>query len=158
LVCYVWIPSSYKLSSSHPLPLLIDIHGGGFCFGHPAADDSDNSILCHKYGICIVSINYRKAPGYPFPIPVHDAAALIDAVLNDAELPVDKSKVAVCGYSTGGNLSLTATQLCGLNKRVKGVVAFYPPTVAKRSLETANPTDMLVPIFQCFLGLISPQG
>jgi acetyl esterase/lipase len=150
LVCYVWIPLSYKASSSPPLPLLIDIHGGGFCFGHPAADDSDNAILCHKYGICIVSINYRKAPGYPFPIPVEDAAALIDAVLNDAELPVDKTKVAVCGYSTGGNLSLTATQLHGLSKRIKGVVAFYPPTVGKRPLDTANLTDMLVHMLPLF--------
>jgi len=165
LVCHVWIPSSYKTGSS-PLPLLIDIHGGGFCIGHPVIDDSNNAILCHKYGICIVSINYRKAPDFQFPTAVEDAAALIDAVLNDPDLPVDKSKVAVCGYSAGGNLSLTATQLNGLNKRIKGVVAFYPVTEIGRSaaerLKTATPPpnrqDILASVADTFEWNYVPEG
>ena len=136
LINYVWIPSSYKAGSSPLLPLLIDIHGGGFSIGHPTVDDSDNAILCHKHGICIVSINYRKAPRNRFPIPAQDAAALIQAVLDDADLPVDKTKVAVAGYSAGGTLSLTATQLNNLADRVKGVVAYYPAAEPGRAFVT----------------------
>ena len=132
---HVWIPKSYKPGDSAPLPLLIDIHGGGFCIGHPFMDDKDCAIYCHEHGFCVVSINYRKAPDYPFPIPVEDAAALIQAVLDDPELPVDKSKVAVVGYSAGGNLTLTATQMDGIYDRVKAVVAFYPVTDFVRTLD-----------------------
>lgn len=166
LICYVWIPSSYKAGSSPPLPLLIDIHGGGFCIGHPTIDNSDNAILCHKYGICVVSISYRLAPAYPFPTPPQDAAALIDAILNDPDLPVDKSKVAVCGYSAGGTLSLSAPQLNGLNKRIKGAVAFYPAAAPGRplaeKLKTAIPPpdreDLLIPMAPAFNWAYIPEG
>jgi acetyl esterase/lipase len=131
---HVWIPKTYKAGTSPLLPLLIDIHGGGFCIGHPFMDDKDCAIYCHKHGICVVSINYRKAPDHGFPAPVEDTAALIQAVLDDPELPVDKSKVALMGYSAGGNLSLTAPQLHGLHDKIKATVAFYPVTDFVRTL------------------------
>lgn len=131
---HVWIPKSYVPGTSPPLPLLIDIHGGGFCIGHPVVDDKDNALFCHKYGICVVSINYRKAPYFPFPTPVEDVAALIQAVLDDPELPADKSKVALLGYSAGGNLTLTAPQLNNLHTRIKAAVAYYPVTDFHRTL------------------------
>jgi acetyl esterase/lipase len=132
---HVWIPSWYKAGESPLLPLLIDIHGGGFCIGHPFIDDKDCAIYCRKHGMCVVSINYRKAPDYGFPIPVEDVAAVIQAVLEDPDLPVDKSKVALMGYSAGGNLSLAAPQLNGLHDKLKAVVAFYPVTDFTRTLE-----------------------
>jgi acetyl esterase/lipase len=166
LICHVWIPSSYKAGSSPPLPLLIDIHGGGFCIGHPTIDNGDNAILCHKYGICIVSISYRLAPAYPFPTPPQDAAALIDAILNDPDLPVDKNKVAVCGYSAGGTLSLSAPQLNGLHKRIKGTVAYYPATAPGRplaeKLKAATPPpgrqDLLIGMAPAFNWAYIPEG
>jgi acetyl esterase/lipase len=156
LVNYVWIPSSYKAGNSPLLPLLIDIHGGGFSIGHPTADDSDNAILCHKHGICVVSINYRKAPRNPFPIPAQDAAALIQAVLDDPDLPVDKTKVAVAGYSAGGTLSLTATQLNSLFDRVKGVVAYYPTTEPGREIQKRIDSCVLPPNGNDILKALSP--
>jgi acetyl esterase/lipase len=140
---HVWIPKTYVSGASPPLPLLIDIHGGGFTIGHPFVDDKDNAIFCHTHGICVVSINYRKAPEYRFPTHPEDVAALIQAVLDDPELPVDKSKVAIIGYSAGANLALTGPQLNGLREKIKGVVAFYPVTDFNRTLSmriaTATP-------------------
>ena len=156
LVNYVWIPSSYKAGNSPLLPLLIDIHGGGFTIGHPTLDDNDNAILCHKHGICVVSINYRKAPRYPFPIPAQDAAALIQAVLDDPDLPVDKTKVAVAGYSAGGTLSLTATQLNSLANRVKGVVAYYPAAAPGRELQKRINSSVPPPTRKDILRTLSP--
>lgn len=166
LICNVWIPSSYKAGSSPPLPLLIDIHGGGFCIGHPSIDNADNAVLCHKYGICIVSISYRLAPAHPFPAQSEDCAALIEAVLDDPDLPVDKSKVAVGGYSAGGNLCLSAPQRNGLNKRVKGVVAIYPATAPGRplaeKLKTATSPpgrrDLIIPMAPMFDWAFIPKG
>lgn len=105
-----------------------------------------------------MSINYEKAPGSPFPGPVEDVAALIEAILDDPSLPVDKSKVAVLGYSAGGNLALTGTQLHGLEKRVKAVVAYYPVTDFKRTLSDRealtvpppNRRDILISLSRAF--------
>ena len=129
LVNHVWIPNSYTSGPDVPLlPLLIDIHGGGFMIGHPALDDRDNAIFAHRHGICVVSINYRKTPPYRFPVPVQDCAAIIQDVLDDPDLPIDKSKVAIIGYSAGGNLALASPQLNELHSEIRGVVAYFPVT------------------------------
>ncbi|KAL9113065.1 MAG: hypothetical protein Q9227_002677 [Pyrenula ochraceoflavens] len=118
----VFIPKDWK--TGERLPLYINIHGGGFAI-------SDATI---------VSLNYRDAPLYPFPIPVHDVAALISAVLSDPELPVNSANPAAAGgFSAGGNLVLAATQLGSLQGKIKGLVPIYPvvdfskPRVYKKS-------------------------
>jgi acetyl esterase/lipase len=160
----IFIPKTYR-SGDKPLPLFIDIHGGGFCIGAPFVDDGDNLQLAHEHGLCVVSIPYRLGPGHPFPTPMFDIAAMITYVLADESLPVDKSRVAVGGYSAGGTLSLTATQLPVLKGRIKGIVAYYPATnnsltLAQRLAKTTLPPsgkDMLermIPMFEA--GFIPP--
>lgn len=129
----VFLPQNYKPTDG-PLPLLIDIHGGGFTIGAPAIDNPDNHTLA-SYGICIVSIGYRLAPRHKFPTAVYDVATLIQAVLADPDLPIDPSKVAIAGYSAGGCLALAAPQLNNLHARIKGVVACYPVTDFDRGTE-----------------------
>jgi acetyl esterase/lipase len=123
----IFIPKSYK-PGDKLLPLLIDMHGGGFCFGAPALDDNDNLILSNDHGICVVSIPYRLGPEYKYPTAIFDAAAMISAVIADETLPVDKSRVVIAGYSAGGALALSAPQLPILKGKIKGVVAYYPGT------------------------------
>jgi acetyl esterase/lipase len=47
-------------------------------------------------------------------------------VIDDPELPIDKSKVVLCGSSAGGNLLLGAAQDSRLRNKVLGVVSIYP--------------------------------
>jgi acetyl esterase/lipase len=108
-------------------------------------DDRDNYILSQKYGIAVISIPYRKGPEYPFPTAPHDCAAVIKAILDDDSLPVDKSSVAVGGYSAGGNMSLTAVQLDGLHDQIKGLVLYYPATNLARTLKDKLATSKLAP-------------
>ena len=160
----IFLPPSWK-NGDPPLPLLIDIHGGGFTIGTPTLDNADNYHLA-SYGICVVSIGYRLAPGHKFPGPVHDVALLIDAVLNDLDLPVDKTKVAIAGYSAGGNLALAAPQLNNLHTRIKGVVAYYPATDTGRPmlkrLQTAvapnNRKDVLISMSPMFHWAYFPKN
>lgn len=125
----VFIPATYK-AGDKPLPLLIDLHGGGFCIGAPMIDTADNLQFCHRHGFCVVSVPYRLGPTYQFPTAPKDAAAMISAVLEDDTLPVDRTRVAVAGYSAGGNLSLTSVQLLSpeARKKIRGVAAYYPVT------------------------------
>lgn len=161
----VFIPISYK-AGDKPLPLYINIHGGGFALCDPRVDDDCCSYLAQRHGICVVSIGYRRAPRFPFPIPVMDCAAIVQAVLEDEELPCDKSKVAIGGYSAGGNLTLAAPQLEGLKGKILGVVGFYPVTDFSRSGEqkmrdrpaTPGKQDMLVESGKWFNWGYIPQG
>lgn len=125
----IFIPSTYK-SGDKPLPLFIDIHGGGFCIGAPWVDDADNCTLCHTHGFCVVSIPYRLGPSYKFPVAPKDCAAMITAVIQDESLPVDKTRVVIGGYSAGGTLSLAAPQILSpeIKKSIKAIVAYYPST------------------------------
>ena len=120
----VFIPSSYDAGST--MPLYLSIHGGGFAIGDPQMDDFFCKQLAERAGICVVSLNYRKAPSHPFPDPVNDLVVVIKAVLSDKSLPIDHSKIAGGGFSAGGNLILSATQDPELRRQFKGIIPIYP--------------------------------
>jgi acetyl esterase/lipase len=73
-----------------------------------------------------VSIDYRKAPSCPFPYLVQDAAEIAKAVLGDVDLPADHSKMALGGFSAGGNLALAIAQMEGLRGQFGHVIPIYP--------------------------------
>lgn len=91
----------------------------------PQVDDEFCHQLANKYNFCVVAINYRKAPLYPFPFLIHDAEAITKAVIADPDLPVDYSKIAIGGFSAGGNISLAIGQLDGIREKVKAIVPIY---------------------------------
>ncbi|KAI5247139.1 alpha/beta-hydrolase [Aureobasidium subglaciale] len=122
----VWIPSSWKAGQT--LPLYIDIHGGGFAIGDPFHDDGWCHYLAEKQNICVVSCDYRKAPGYYFPTQTNDLVEIVTAILNDSTLPVDKSKICMGGFSAGGNLSLSVAQSRSLQGKIAGLLLWYPST------------------------------
>ncbi|KAH7313839.1 alpha/beta hydrolase fold protein [Stachybotrys elegans] len=113
-------------SSQNLLPLYLDIHGGGFALCDPDIDDEFCAMWARRTGCLVASLDYSKAPLYPFPTAVYDVAALAEAVLADESLPIDKTRVAMGGFSAGGNLALSASQLPGLKGTIKAAVPFYP--------------------------------
>ncbi|RKL17221.1 hypothetical protein BFJ68_g4727 [Fusarium oxysporum] len=63
--------------------------------------------------LCVVALNYSKAPAAPFPTGLDDLVSLYLATLDDESLPIDKAnggRIAICGFSAGGNLSLGLSQ------------------------------------------------
>lgn len=122
----VFIPKNYK--SGELLPLYLDVHGGGFAACDPSFDDEFCSVFANQFNILMVSINYSKAPSVGFPVPTYDVAVIAQAIIEDESLPIDKSRVAIGGFSAGGNLSLSAVQLPELKGKVKAVVPWYPVT------------------------------
>lgn len=108
------------------LPVFFCIHGGGFALLEPASDDEWCSMWAKRTGMLVVSLDHSKSPLSPFPTPVFDVAALANAVLDDSSLPIDRSRISIGGFSSGGNLALTASQLPGLRGVVKAALVFYP--------------------------------
>jgi acetyl esterase/lipase len=122
----VYIPRSYK--SGDPLmPLYLSIHGGGFALMSPKADDNFCSEFANTNKVLVVNLEYYKSPAYKFPAPSESLRDLVEAVLNDESLPFDPKKVAIGGFSAGGNLSLSVSQYPSLRDKIGGVVAYYPP-------------------------------
>ncbi|KAL5508275.1 hypothetical protein ACEPAH_5894 [Sanghuangporus vaninii] len=87
------------------------IHGGAYFWG---------SINTHRYQILkyarkmrgrVFAVNYRKAPQYPWPCPLHDCLAaylyLIDPPHTALHAAVSPDKIVVAGDSAGGGLCLT---------------------------------------------------
>ncbi|CAG7965025.1 unnamed protein product [Penicillium olsonii] len=124
LGCRIFFPSNYEPGKR--LPLYFDIHGGGFAVCDARTDDPFCSSWAERTGMLVVSLNYRKAPWHPFPIATTDIHAVALAVLADETLPIDRNRVSMGGFSAGGQLVLSASQLPGLKGVVKAAIVYYP--------------------------------
>ena len=122
--CRIFTPKDAR--GKKTLPLVIRAHGGGFVVNYPAVDDILARRLADQANCIVVSVDYSKAPQNKFPTAYEDVIAQSLAVIDDPELPIDKSKVVLCGSSAGGNLLLGAAQDSRLRSQILGIVAIYP--------------------------------
>lgn len=122
-------------SENQRLPLYLDLHGGGWAVADPETDDEFCSFLAQNYNSIVVSVDYRKSPSYKFPCAVTDVVAITDAVLTDESLGIDDSRVAMGGFSSGGNLAFAACQNKLIRDRIHALVGFYPGLDLAESLE-----------------------
>jgi acetyl esterase/lipase len=122
-------------SGDVPLPVYLSCHGGGWAVADPQADEEVGSLLARNFNIIVVSVDYHKSPSWKFPFAVEDVAAIADAVIKDESLNIDTTKVAMGGFSAGGNLAFAACQLPILKGRVHALVGFYPPLNLRERLD-----------------------
>jgi len=96
----VWLAKSEA-----PTPVLVMIHGGGWCGGNVDEVLKEEGYLSR--GISVVSVEYRRTPGSPLPAPVMDAARAVQFIRSKAgEWNLDKTKLALLGGSAGACTSL----------------------------------------------------
>jgi acetyl esterase/lipase len=95
--------------------LVLDVPGGGFVAMDPRTSDDKLLAWAGRTGLPILSLNYRKAPEYPYPYALHecfDVYMMIVATrgrivgLEAEECP----RIVITGDSAGGNLA-TGTAL-----------------------------------------------
>ncbi|WYZ43321.1 hypothetical protein EsH8_VI_001020 [Colletotrichum jinshuiense] len=128
----IFFPSDYDQTSPQTLPTLFSIHGGGFSIGVPEDDDAWNRTFADENGALVIALHYWKAPWAPWPQGLHDLEALYLAIVDDESLPMDRARIAIGGFSAGGNLTLCLAQM----ESVKGhrtaapaaVLPIYPST------------------------------
>ncbi len=101
----------YRMNNSHPQPLLVYFHGGGWVLGNCESADNICRYFCKQAGMVILSIDYRLAPEYRFPAAVEDSiTAFIWAHDHAAELGADPTRIFAGGDSAGGNLTAVIAQ------------------------------------------------
>jgi acetyl esterase len=99
LLCYGFTDSKIK-------PVYFDMHGGGFVLGSAYMDDSINVEIMNKAGCKVVSIDYVKAPDFPFPAAVNQVYSVVKHFYENSEkYRIDTKKMAIGGHSAGANLS-----------------------------------------------------
>ncbi|KAF3226481.1 hypothetical protein TWF191_004743 [Orbilia oligospora] len=65
--------------------------------------------VMQQLGAVVVSVEYRLAPEHTFPTAVQDSVdAILYLVDNAEELYLDRDRIILSGFSSGGNLAFTA--------------------------------------------------
>lgn len=102
----------YAPAQTGPLPVYVFFHGGGWVRGDLETADFVCRAVANGAACLVVSVNYRHAPEHKFPSAVEDAYEATAWVAAHAEaLGGDASRLAVGGYSSGGNLAAVVAQL-----------------------------------------------
>ncbi|KAI3390701.1 hypothetical protein diail_8812, partial [Diaporthe ilicicola] len=85
--------------------LMYRMHGGAWCVGRHEVDGAENVYAATNKNIVVVSVDYRLAPEYPFPWPLHDSYdGLLWCKENASLLGVNSEKIVLSGSSAGANL------------------------------------------------------
>ncbi len=96
----------YRPAGEGPFPVIVYFHGGGFVIATIDTYDASARALTNLVRAVVVTVEYRKAPQFPFPAAVNDAIATYKwAVRNAALIHGIPGKIAVAGESAGGNLA-----------------------------------------------------
>ena len=117
---------AYVPNGEGPFPVAIVLHGGGWSGGDK---DGDTLPICRalaQSGFVIFTPNYRLAPAHRWPAAAQDVASALDwAKTHAADYGGDAARLALVGYSAGGQLAcFAATER---NHAAQAVVLFSAP-------------------------------
>ena len=89
-------------------PCIVYLHGGGWVVGDLDSHDFICTELASTLGVLVIAVDYRLAPGHPFPAAFEDCLGVWRA-LRTGPFRLDPERTLVAGDSAGGNL---AAALC----------------------------------------------
>ncbi|KAI0095626.1 alpha/beta-hydrolase [Daldinia grandis] len=98
----------------HINKMILDIPGGGFVAMDPRCNDDKLFAWAGKTGLPILSLDYKKAPEFPYPYALNECFDVYTTIarskgrcigMSGTEIP----KVVVTGDSAGGNLATAMT-------------------------------------------------
>lgn len=95
----------YIPDGAEDAPMIIMVHGGAWTFGNKQnALGQFQTSFFNEQGFVFIAINYRLAPGHPFPAPIEDTAAAIAYFHEHAEeFGGDPDKIFLMGHSAGAH-------------------------------------------------------
>lgn len=93
------------------LPVMLFFHGGGW-----VTESIDNyERICARMAVAtnhiVVSVGYRLAPEYKFPVGLEDCYAVAKELYTGKSAGIDPEQITVIGDSAGGNLAAALSLL-----------------------------------------------
>jgi acetyl esterase/lipase/pectate lyase len=112
-----------------PFPVAILVHGGGWGSGHKQGDISALFKPLSDANFTWFSLDYRLAPQHRWPASYEDVQVAIRwAKAHAAKYKGDPQRIALIGYSAGGQLITRAAVLAKEDTQVQAVVGVAAPT------------------------------
>lgn len=155
----------FKENAPKPMPVIVNIHGGGFVKG----DKKHRISIAHMYaarGWFVVNINYRLSPAYPFPASTDDTLRAINYLKTLREkYDINLDKVVLTGDSAGAFLAASAESVItnpDLRERLgvtecdikpAGLALFCGPYDLVAAMKTKLPFGILKSIAESFTGM-----
>ena len=100
----------YPAEIDTPVPVLINIHGGGWNHGEKESQTGFNFYF--ENGMAVANMEYRLTPHGTAPAAIEDVRCAIHYLANNAaRFNIDPHKIILSGVSAGGYLALTAGYL-----------------------------------------------
>ena len=109
IIAWLYYDAPFSTISGHT-NVILDIPGGGFVAMDPRTNDDKLLAWCGKTGLPVLSLDYRKAPEYPYPYALNECYDVYHTLiatrgrcigLSGAKQP----RVIITGDSAGGNLA-----------------------------------------------------
>lgn len=88
----------------------------------------------------MLDVQYRLAPENPFPAALNDVEDAVNWVLQQPD-KFDLTRVAISGFSAGGNLAIVASSVLFPRGTFQSVLAFYPPLDLYTDPAAKSPPD-----------------
>lgn len=128
-----WLYFDGPLSDlQHHDKIILDVPGGGFVAMDPRCHDDKLIAWAAKTGFPVISLDYKKAPEYPYPYALNECFDVYYQIHATGGTCVGfpkpvRLKVVLSGDSAGGNLA-TSLVLMLVQQRIE-------PTASRRSFE-----------------------
>jgi acetyl esterase/lipase len=139
----IYLPHNAKANT----PLVVWVHGGAWMLNDKYADMGYMKATIKSFldsGYALASIDYRWSTTAPFPAQIQDCNQALEYLYEHAtQNKLDRSRIALIGFSAGGHLA----SLLALSHN-NNVKAFYPAGAApkftiKCVLDFYGPADLL---------------
>lgn len=142
----------YPEGTVDKLPVVIDIHGGGWMYGTKELN-KNYCLTIAKRGCTVFSINYRLVPDVIMADQLSDVSNAFGKIYELLDLyPCDKSKIYLTGDSAGGQLAAFAAVICG-NKTLEEKFDFTPSQLRFNAVGLVSPIAFMQPKGQGAIGI-----
>lgn len=128
----------YPKNADKPLPVIIDIHGGGWMYGTKKINKYYNMVLASK-GYTVFSINYHLVPEKDVGAQLQDCMYAFEWIKQNAgEYYADLGELYVTGDSAGGFLAAFSTMLNN-SEQLREIFSTVSPELKIRGLALTCP-------------------
>ncbi len=118
-------PNNEKLFN----PIIIYFHGGGWVTGNINTYNDVCATLANKTNHLVISVNYRLAPEYPFPIGLEDCYDVVKLIVkNHKNYGIKNREICLMGDSAGANIAAAISLMARDKKEFKiyNQILLYP--------------------------------